>query len=354
VLQSPGPGGYTCALLHVAMYRMRILPPPLSVTLLPPSMTSFVPLSLNTLAVDVRTIFSGSGPQLNVMIPPFATALTNAAPVQLAAVPVPTTVVGEDTSSAWPSAGIAAWPSGYPAGGASCGFVPVPPVPAAEVPALPPDEVPPDELPPDDVPPDEVPALPPDEVPPDELPPDDGAPALPLAPDGLPLSSSELQPATLASDTSAAARAPRRFVAIHSTYRGPLPLTPASFITPHPTLEGRPSTPQKPSEMAAVLSHWPKLSATRNARRIPSRLVPEHELAGSAVGELAVETRAQPSGFLADGQPGFVFADGAFFDRGADRGADGGADLGGEAIGVDDGEVDGVVFGLTDSIVPGK
>ena len=91
---------------------MRIFPPPLSVTLLPPSMTSFVPLSLKTFAVDVRTIVTGSGPQSKVMTPPFATAATNASPVQLAGVPVPTTVVGDDTSSAWPSAGTAAWPSG--------------------------------------------------------------------------------------------------------------------------------------------------------------------------------------------------------------------------------------------------
>src|SRR5438128_252063 len=35
---------------------MRVVPPPLSVTLLPPSMTSFVPLSLKTFAVDVTTI----------------------------------------------------------------------------------------------------------------------------------------------------------------------------------------------------------------------------------------------------------------------------------------------------------
>src|SRR5215510_14642195 len=106
---------------------MRTLPPPLSVTLLPPSITSLVPLSLKTFAVCVRTIVAGSGPQLKVMTPPLATAATNASPVQLAAVPVPTTDVGDDTSSAWPCAGTVAWPFGYPAGGPSCGFVGVVP-----------------------------------------------------------------------------------------------------------------------------------------------------------------------------------------------------------------------------------
>jgi hypothetical protein len=91
---------------------MRVVPPPLSVTLLPPSMTSFVPLSLKTFAVEVRTIVTGSGPQSNVMIPPFATAATNASPVQPAGVPVPMTVVGDDTSSACPAGGTGAWPSG--------------------------------------------------------------------------------------------------------------------------------------------------------------------------------------------------------------------------------------------------
>jgi len=90
-------------------------------------MTSFVPLSLKTFAVESRTIVAGSGPQSNVMTPPFATAATNESPVQLAAVPVPTTVVGADTSSASASAGMSAWPSGQPAGGPSCGFVGVPP-----------------------------------------------------------------------------------------------------------------------------------------------------------------------------------------------------------------------------------
>src|SRR5262245_40074782 len=124
VLQSPGPGGYTCALSQVAMYRIRLLPPPLSVTLFPPSMTSFVPLSLKTFAGVVRTIVTGSGPQLNVMTPPLATAATNASAVQLAALPIPITVVGEHRLSAWPAAGIVAMPPGQPAGGSSFRFVP--------------------------------------------------------------------------------------------------------------------------------------------------------------------------------------------------------------------------------------
>ena len=48
------------------------------------------------------------------MIPPFATAATTAAPVQLAGVPVPTTWSGLDVSTSWPSAGTGAPPSGLP------------------------------------------------------------------------------------------------------------------------------------------------------------------------------------------------------------------------------------------------
>jgi hypothetical protein len=74
---------------------------------------------------------TGSGPQENVMTPPFATAAMNASAVQLAAVPLPTTVVGADESSAAASAGTSQCPSGFPAGGPSFGFVfgfpPLPP-----------------------------------------------------------------------------------------------------------------------------------------------------------------------------------------------------------------------------------
>ena len=55
---------------------------------------------MKTLAVPVIEIVTGAEPQLNVMIPPCATALTTAAPVQLAAVPVPTVRVGVDVFTA--------------------------------------------------------------------------------------------------------------------------------------------------------------------------------------------------------------------------------------------------------------
>src|SRR5438046_1596990 len=77
-------------------------------------MTSLVPLSLKTLAVEVSTMVVGSGPQSKVITPPAATAATKASPVQLAGVPVPITVVGLETSSAWASGGIGSWPSGFP------------------------------------------------------------------------------------------------------------------------------------------------------------------------------------------------------------------------------------------------
>src|ERR1700761_4530447 len=96
---------------------MRILPPPDSAILLPPSITIFAPALLATFAVAVSTIVVGSAPQLNVITPPLATAATTASPVQLAGVPVPTTVVGLDTSSACASAGTAHVPSGLPAAG---------------------------------------------------------------------------------------------------------------------------------------------------------------------------------------------------------------------------------------------
>ena len=90
------------------------MPPPLRMTLPPPSMTIFGLLSLNTLAGLARMMVAGSGPQLNVMIPPAATAAMNASGVQLSCVPVPTTVVGLDTSSSCASLGIGHVPSGLP------------------------------------------------------------------------------------------------------------------------------------------------------------------------------------------------------------------------------------------------
>jgi hypothetical protein len=59
-------------------------------------------------------ITTGSGPHANVMTPPLATAATTAAEVQLSAVPLPTTVVGCEVSTACAAAGTAAWPSGLP------------------------------------------------------------------------------------------------------------------------------------------------------------------------------------------------------------------------------------------------
>src|SRR5580693_2462782 len=82
-----------CRLSQVSMYRISILPPPLRVTLPPPSSTTRC-LVLTTLAVFVIRIVTGLEPQLNVMMPPSATSRTTAADVQLAAVPLPTTWLG--------------------------------------------------------------------------------------------------------------------------------------------------------------------------------------------------------------------------------------------------------------------
>jgi hypothetical protein len=102
---------------------MRWLPAPLSVTSPPPSITISGPVSLTIFAVSSSVITTGSGPQSNVMMPPSATAATNAAPVQLAGVPVPTTVRGALTSMGRPSSGTEHVPSGLPAGGPDAGFV---------------------------------------------------------------------------------------------------------------------------------------------------------------------------------------------------------------------------------------
>ena len=86
------------------MYRIRILPPPLSVTLPPPSSTTWW-LVFTTLAVAVIVIVTGLGPQLKVMMPPLATALTTAADVQLAGVPGPMTWFGWLVLTARPAGG---------------------------------------------------------------------------------------------------------------------------------------------------------------------------------------------------------------------------------------------------------
>jgi hypothetical protein len=84
---------------------MRRTPPPLSVTLPPPSSTTTGLRSFRTFAVCVMTIVTGSGPQEKVMMPPAATAATTAADVQDAGVPVPTTRVGREVFTWAASAG---------------------------------------------------------------------------------------------------------------------------------------------------------------------------------------------------------------------------------------------------------
>jgi len=63
--------------------------------LLPPSIT--VSVVVNKFKVAVTGIVTGEVPQLKVMTPPFATAELSELSVQLAAVPLPTTVVGCET-----------------------------------------------------------------------------------------------------------------------------------------------------------------------------------------------------------------------------------------------------------------
>src|SRR5437764_2438841 len=97
---------------------MRRWPPPLSVILPPPSMTTRA-LAFRTLAVWCMVMVSGAGPQLNVMIPPTAIAETSSSEVQLAGVPLPMIRLGWLMSTAWPSAGTAAWPFGLPVAGSA-------------------------------------------------------------------------------------------------------------------------------------------------------------------------------------------------------------------------------------------
>ena len=58
-----------------------------------------------TFAVAVIVMIAGLGPQLKVMTPPLATALTTAAEVQLAGVPVPMTWFGSLVTTASPAGG---------------------------------------------------------------------------------------------------------------------------------------------------------------------------------------------------------------------------------------------------------
>src|SRR4051794_10658833 len=99
---------------------MRRLPPPSRVTRPPPSRTTWLTV-LRTFAVAVIVMVTGAGPQLKAMTPPAATALTTAAEVQLAAVPVPTVRVGLLVSTARAADGIEACPPGLPGLGRGLG-----------------------------------------------------------------------------------------------------------------------------------------------------------------------------------------------------------------------------------------
>lgn len=68
-------------------------------------MTISGPVLLKTFAVWVMTIVFGLGPQSKVMIPPWATAATTAAEVQLCGVPFPITRSGLEVSTALASGG---------------------------------------------------------------------------------------------------------------------------------------------------------------------------------------------------------------------------------------------------------
>src|SRR5262245_4502982 len=98
---------------QVSEYRIRRLPPPLSVTRPPPSSTTRC-LVLYTRAVAVITIVTGFVPQSNVMIPPAATARTTAADVQLAGLPSPITWSGWLVLTARPAGGTGKCPLGLP------------------------------------------------------------------------------------------------------------------------------------------------------------------------------------------------------------------------------------------------
>jgi len=89
--------------LPLLKFRICTVPPPSRVMRFPPSMT--VSLSVWRFSVEVTRMVAGALPHLNVMMPALATADCSALNVQLAAVPVPTTVVGLEVLAACPSAG---------------------------------------------------------------------------------------------------------------------------------------------------------------------------------------------------------------------------------------------------------
>src|SRR6185295_6949032 len=74
---------------------MRDVPPPLSVTVPPPSIT----VSCVNVICEVTVIVIGAAPQSKTMVPPAVAATCNAAAVQLPGVPSPTVAVGAETSA---------------------------------------------------------------------------------------------------------------------------------------------------------------------------------------------------------------------------------------------------------------
>jgi hypothetical protein len=95
-------------------------------------------LSVGRFIVAVIAMVAGALPQLKVMTPPLPTAVLSALKVQLAAVPVPITEVGFDTSAGWPLEGTPALhdPLGFPACPGRLPPVPgvlLPPVPVVEL-----------------------------------------------------------------------------------------------------------------------------------------------------------------------------------------------------------------------------
>src|SRR6188768_3347974 len=78
-------------------------------------MTVFLLVGRFSVAVTARV--TGTGPQSNVITPPWLTADCRASNEQLAWLPVPTTVVGLEVSAGCPEAGTPALhlPSGFPA-----------------------------------------------------------------------------------------------------------------------------------------------------------------------------------------------------------------------------------------------
>lgn len=101
------------------MSMMRVVLPPLRVTLPAPSST----VSLLIFNGVVTVIVCGSGPQLKTIVPPDARAVVRAASLQLAGVPSPTVWSGEDVSTSW--AGTSQVPAGGGGGGSSVSVVSV-------------------------------------------------------------------------------------------------------------------------------------------------------------------------------------------------------------------------------------